>query len=108
MMQFATANTLIQTHVPDALRGRVLSVYILAFSGLMPFGSFQIGQIAHWLGRPAIGAPRALTLSAALFGVLALGLLFWRRGALVSAEDTPRPAPEERCSEQREELVLDD
>jgi predicted MFS family arabinose efflux permease len=94
MMQFATANTLIQTHVPDALRGRVLSVYILAFSGLMPFGSLQIGQIAHRLGPPAIGAPRALTFNALAFGVLALTLLIGRRDVLVSEEDARRQAPD--------------
>jgi MFS family permease len=79
MMQFATANTLVQTHVPDALRGRVLSVYILAFSGLMPFGGLQIGRMAEWLGRPEVGTPRALTLSILIYGVLAMGLLIGRR-----------------------------
>jgi MFS family permease len=82
MMQFATANTLIQTNVPDALRGRVLSVYVLAFSGLMPFGSLLIGRMAAWMGsRPEIGTPRALTLSVAIYGVLAMGLLLSRRPA---------------------------
>jgi hypothetical protein len=80
MMQFATANTLIQTNVPDALRGRVLSVYVLAFSGLMPFGSLVIGRMAAWMGsRPEIGTPRALTLSVAIYGVLAMALLLGRR-----------------------------
>jgi MFS family permease len=80
MMQFATANTLIQTSVPDALRGRVLSVYVLAFSGSMPFGSLQIGHMAQWLGaRPDVGTPRALTLSVAIYGVLAMALLLHRR-----------------------------
>ena len=109
MMQFATANTLIQTYVPDALRGRVLSVYILAFSGLMPFGSLQIGQVAHWLGPPEIGAPRALTLSVTIFGALAVGLLLWRREALVAPESTARrDASGTRSGPGREELALDD
>jgi MFS family permease len=79
MMQFATANTLVQTHVPDALRGRVLSVYILAFSGIMPIGGFWIGRLAEWLGRPEVGVPRAIIFSTALYGTLALGLLLARR-----------------------------
>ncbi len=87
MMQFAISNTLIQACVPDALRGRVLSVYILAFSGIMPFGGFLIGHLAEWLGpRPEWGAPRALTVSAALYGVLAIGLLVTRRRWLTGDE----------------------
>jgi MFS family permease len=79
MMQFATANTLVQTHVPDGLRGRVLSVYILAFSGIMPLGGLQIGRMAEWLGRPEVGTPWALTLSVSIYGLLAMGLLLLRR-----------------------------
>jgi predicted MFS family arabinose efflux permease len=108
MMQFATANTLIQTHVPDALRGRVLSIYILAFSGLMPLGSLQIGQIAHWLGRPAVGVPRALTFNALTFGMVALSLLIWRRKALITEEDAPRPAEDAACEAGQKELAFDD
>lgn len=109
MMQFATANTLIQTHVPDALRGRVLSVYVLAFSGIMPFGSFQIGHLAHWLGPPEIGVPRALTLSAATFGLTALGLLSRSRRSLASAEPaTQQSTLEARCRPGREGLAVDD
>jgi predicted MFS family arabinose efflux permease len=43
---FATANTSVQTRVPDELRGRVMSIYALAFLGLTPFGSLIAGSIA--------------------------------------------------------------
>jgi MFS family permease len=43
---FATANTAVQTHVPDELRGRVMGIYALAFLGLTPFGSLLAGAIA--------------------------------------------------------------
>jgi predicted MFS family arabinose efflux permease len=42
---FATANTAVQTRVPDALRGRVMGVYALAFLGLTPFGSLIAGAL---------------------------------------------------------------
>jgi MFS family permease len=88
MMQFATANTLVQTYVPDALRGRVLSVYILAFQGTWPFGSFQLGRMAKWLGPPELGTPRALALSVSLYGLLAISLLLARRRALAAPDDS--------------------
>ncbi len=43
---FATANTAVQTRVPDKLRGRVMGVYALAFLGLTPFGSLIAGALA--------------------------------------------------------------
>ncbi len=56
----ATNNTLLQTIVPDALRGRVLSAYILTW-GVMPLGTLPLGWLAdHW------GAPAAVGLSGAL------------------------------------------
>ncbi len=45
----ATTNTLIQTHVADIMRGRVLSIYFLVFQGLMPIGSLVLGSIATYL-----------------------------------------------------------
>lgn len=39
-------NALIQTHVPDELRGRVMSVYILIFQGGLPLGSLLAGGLA--------------------------------------------------------------
>lgn len=44
---FATANTSVQTRVPDELRGRVMGIYSLAFLGLTPFGSLLAGAMAH-------------------------------------------------------------
>ncbi len=46
----ATTNTLLQTVAPDALRGRVMSVYTLAFMGLLPFGSLLAGAVAERFG----------------------------------------------------------
>jgi predicted MFS family arabinose efflux permease len=41
--QLATMNTFIQMEAPDALRGRVFSVYLWAIQGVAPFGSLFIG-----------------------------------------------------------------
>jgi MFS family permease len=50
--QLAIMNTLIQLEVPDALRGRVFSVYLWAIQGVAPFGSLFIGWLAQSHGVP--------------------------------------------------------
>ncbi len=45
-------NSLIQTSVPDALRGRVMSIYSLTFFGLLPIGALLVGFIAEHLSEP--------------------------------------------------------
>ena len=52
MLQMACSNTLIQTIVPDQLRGRVMSVYSMMFMGMAPFGAFFGGALAHRIGAP--------------------------------------------------------
>jgi len=70
--QNATANTLVQTTVPDHLRGRVMSVYTMLFMGMMPFGNLQAGTIAS-----RFGAPFAVGLGATICALAAL-LILWR------------------------------
>ena len=48
----ATTNTMLQLIVPDALRGRVMSIYMLD-RGLMPVGALMAGVTAHFIGAPA-------------------------------------------------------
>jgi MFS family permease len=52
MLQMACSNTLIQTMVPDQLRGRVMSVYSMMFMGMAPFGAFFGGALADRIGAP--------------------------------------------------------
>ena len=53
MVQMASSNTLIQSMVPDRLRGRVMAVYSMMFVGMAPFGALLAGLLAHLLGAPA-------------------------------------------------------
>lgn len=48
----ALCNTSIQQRVPDAMRGRVLSMYTLAFYAFLPFGNLVAGTIAEHRGLP--------------------------------------------------------
>jgi MFS family permease len=71
MVQMAASNTLIQSMVPDRLRGRVMSVYSMMFMGMAPFGAFFAGALANHLGAPltvVIGAIGCIFASS-LFGM---------------------------------------
>jgi MFS family permease len=46
----ASVNTTIQLTVPDALRGRVMSVYTLLLVGVTPFGALFAGSLCQWWG----------------------------------------------------------
>jgi MFS family permease len=66
--QNAMSNTVIQTVVPDKLRGRVMAVYMLMFFGTTPFGSLQAGSIAQAFGPTAgVAVGAGITLVFALF-----------------------------------------
>ena len=74
-VQMAATNTIVQSRVPDELRGRVMAVYATMFMGVQPVGSLIAGGVAKH-----IGAPSTLTV----FGVLVLigSLVFLFRVAL--------------------------
>ncbi|MCL4458778.1 MAG: MFS transporter [Chloroflexi bacterium] len=67
MTYTAVTSTLLQTMVPDRLRGRVMSVYTFMFSGMTPLGNLQAGIVAEYWG-----APFAILLGALLCGLLNL------------------------------------
>ncbi len=49
LLFFSTSNTVLQTIVPDEMRGRVMGVWSLVFGAMIPLGSLQAGAVAHWL-----------------------------------------------------------
>jgi MFS family permease len=53
MVQMASSNTVIQTIVDDAKRGRVMGFYMMAFLGTAPFGSLIAGSLSSHIGAPA-------------------------------------------------------
>jgi MFS family permease len=44
------SNTIVQIHVPNQFRGRVISIYLLALSSMIPVGSLLIGAVSHYIG----------------------------------------------------------
>ena len=54
MMMFSTVTSLIQLIAPNEMRGRVVSIYMVAFRGGMPLGSLVSGYFATYIGAPAV------------------------------------------------------
>jgi MFS family permease len=52
MLQIASSNTILQTIVDDDKRGRIMSLYTMAFMGMAPFGSLLAGALAGLIGTP--------------------------------------------------------
>ena len=67
MRQMASANTTIQTLIPDEYRGRIMALYSMTVVGLGPFGSLAAGALAGRLGaRATVGLGGALALGSSL------------------------------------------
>ena len=83
MVQTVASNTVLQDLTQDDKRGRVMSLYAMAFMGMMPFGSLIAGTLAG-----KIGAPHALLIS----GIACiLGTIFFLRINKFPFKRCPRP-----------------
>jgi MFS family permease len=71
---FGMANTMVQLNTENRLRGRVMSLYMLSFGGLTPFGSMFAGTVAHW-----IKAPLTFALGGLICGIVFLAVIVKRR-----------------------------
>jgi MFS family permease len=72
MATTASMNTILQTIVDEEKRGRVMSLYTMAFVGLAPVGALVGGALADRVGAP-------LTVACGGAGCLLLSLWFWRQ-----------------------------
>ncbi|MFL6566475.1 MAG: MFS transporter [Burkholderiales bacterium] len=52
MLTAASSNTVLQSIVPDELRGRVASLYVMSFIGMTPLGALATGWVAERIGPP--------------------------------------------------------
>lgn len=66
MGQGVSTNTLLQSSIADALRGRVMAYYVMAFIGMVPISALVSGWASH-----IIGAPTTLAIGGAMVVVLA-------------------------------------
>ena len=87
MVTMAATNTIIQTIVTDALRGRVMAFYTMAFLGTAPIGSLIAGVVADRIG------PAATILGG---GLSVLVVALWFAGRLPKLRELVRPIYVER------------
>ena len=71
MIVFSSTNSLVQLVVPNEMRGRVMSIYMLAFRGGMTLGALAAGTIAA-----LSSAPFVVALSGSLLVLVAVAVLF--------------------------------
>lgn len=87
IVTLAATNTIVQSVVPESLRGRVMAFYTMAFLGTAPIGALIAGIVADRIGAPAtIGIGGAACLAAGL----------WFRGTLPRLRELIRPVFVER------------
>jgi len=79
---FSILNSLVQENAPDPLRGRVLSIYGLAFRGGMPLGSLTAGFLVRRFGAPPV-------IEAYCMALVALAALLRFRGPRFGFALTP-------------------
>lgn len=86
VITFATLNTIVQLTVPTWVRGRVLSIYMMAFTGAMPIGALLAGALAEvW------GTPPALAVTSLAVIVVAVIAFAMRLPAIPALEASEEP-----------------
>ena len=67
MTQMGATNTLVQSMVPDRLRGRTMAVYSMMFMGMAPLGAILAGAAADRIGAPTtVAVGGAISIAAAI------------------------------------------
>ena len=82
MIRGASSNTIVQTIIEDDKRGRVMSFYVMAFVGVMPFGSLLFGSLASRFGA---------TVTLVVGGVACMGGAVWFALQLPALRKVVRP-----------------
>ncbi len=90
---FSTANTMVQTTVPDEYRGRVMGMWTFAFGAAMPIGSILAGTVAQ-----QIGAPLTVRIGAAVCAVAGIAALIISRKYRAPKEFEELPPADELYS----------
>jgi MFS family permease len=82
VLVMASSNTLLQSLTEEGKRGRVMSIFAMAFTGTMPLGNLAVGAIAR-----AGGAKLALVIAG--IACVLIGLNFYRQLPVLRAAAAP-------------------
>ena len=82
MLMVNTINIMVQRSVPDALRGRVMALYVTVFAGSTPIGGLLAGAVAQTWGPPA-GFLVGAGASTVFIGLVAWQLVVCGKGQMV-------------------------
>lgn len=96
MVQMASSNTLVQSMVPDNLRGRVMAVYSMMFMGMAPLGAMFAGTVANHIGAPytvAVGGAVCIA-GAIIFGLNLKGFRSEAREIIIALNMASGSPPE--------------
>ncbi|HSE48598.1 MAG TPA: MFS transporter [Terriglobales bacterium] len=99
MVQMSSSNTLIQSMVPDRLRGRVMAIYAATFMGMAPLGALLSGTLAQHISAPmavALGGVACIAAGAA-FG-MALPRIRPHARRLIVAQQAEAAAPTQQIT----------
>jgi predicted MFS family arabinose efflux permease len=89
VLLYASSQTIIQLAVPDALRGRVMGIWMITYSSSVPLGALWTGRAAQSFGvAPVMGLSAFLCVASAL---VALASGFLARPQIVSAGPVNAP-----------------
>ena len=73
MAVFSISFSIVQLTVPDELRGRVVSIYMVALRGGWPLGGLVAGALADQFTAPSVMIVNGLALAVISFWILAVG-----------------------------------
>jgi MFS family permease len=90
----SNSNSTLQLHVPDRLRGRVLSLYAYVFFGTAPLG----GVLTGWLAQRGTDVAFLVAGGTAVLAATG-GAIAWRRGLLVERRRQPWVEADEAAAE---------
>lgn len=93
-----TMNATVQLMAPRWVRGRAVSIYLLAFMGVQPFGAVLAGAMAEQIGS-------ATTVAILCSVTVAVGLAAKRAGLPVLADVAPPSLPEDWVAPAHEESL---